>query len=131
VTGFNLRTGKGTSGTVLLAFVLAGMLLGVPSFSANADVYSPNGVLLSSAEWKQTSTDGKNVTVRDALTNSANPMIIAGVKGVNGYSLTVMSFWSDSVGGNELAIEVRQNGSVKANCEVTSAKVGTTYATDC
>lgn len=129
MTCFNLRNGM--FGMVASAFVLAGVFLGVPSFSANADVYSPNGVLLSSAEWKQTSTDGKNVTVRDALTNSANPMIVSGVKGVNGYTLTVMSFWSDSAGGNELEIEVRQNGSVKANCEVTSTKTGTTYDTDC
>ena len=114
-----------------MPLLLGALVLAVPSSSAMADVYSSNGVLLSSAEWKEASTDGKKVTVRDALTNSASRMITSGVKGVNGYTLTVMSFWSDSPDGDELVIEVRQNGSVKATCEVSSTKTGATYETTC
>ncbi len=129
MTCFNFR--KWTLGMAFMPLLLGALVLAVPSSSAMADVYSPNGVLLSSAEWKEASTDGKKVTVRDALTNSASRMITSGVKGVNGYTLTVMSFWSDSPDGDELVIEVRQNGSVKATCEVSSTKTGTTYETTC
>lgn len=111
--------------------MMAAVLLGTALNPAKAQVYSPNGVELSLAEWNEKSGDANAVTVRDALTNSANVMIKSGVKGVNGLTLTVLSFWSDAPNGGELTVEVRRNGSVQANCKVSSTKVGTAYETVC
>jgi hypothetical protein len=118
-------------GFLFPAVMLTAVLLGALVSPAQSEVYSPDGVELSPAQWTTASTDGKNVTVKDALTNSANSMITNGVKGVNGYTLTVMSFWDGSPNGDSLTIEVRQNGSVAANCQVSSAKNGSTYDTSC
>lgn len=118
-------------GFLFPAVMLAAVLLGALITPAQSQVYSPNGVELSQKEWAEASTDGKNVTVKQALTNSENSMITDGVKGVNGYTLTVMSFWDGSPNGDYLTIEVRQNGSVAANCRVSSAKDGSTYDTTC
>ncbi|WP_430473094.1 hypothetical protein ACQ0MK_13700 [Thalassospira lucentensis] len=119
------------SGVLLPAMLTAAVLLAAFVAPVKADVYSPNGVLLSSAEWKDASTDGKNVTVRDALTNAGNAMITNGVKGVKGYTLTVMSFWDSSPSGDTLVIEVRKDGSVQGTCDVTSTKTGNTFDTTC
>ncbi|MFV1852560.1 MAG: hypothetical protein ACMZ66_17905 [Thalassospira sp.] len=111
--------------------MMAAVLLGAALNPASAQVYSPNGVELSPAEWNEKSGDANAVTVRDALTNSANAMIKNGVKGVGGFTLTVLSFWSDSSNGDELTVEIRRNGSVQGNCLVSSTKVGTAYQTTC
>ncbi len=113
------------------AVMLAAVFLGALVTPAQSEVYAPNGVVLSPADWAKASTDGKSVTVKDALTNSENSMITNGVKGVNGYTLTVMSFWDAAPNGDYLTIEVRQHGSVAANCRVSSAKDGSTFDTTC
>lgn len=118
-------------GFLFPAVMLAAVLLSALVSPAQSEVYSPDGVELSPAQWAEASTDGKNVTVKDALTSSENSMITNGVKGVNGYTLTVMSFWDGAPSGDYLTIEVRQNGSVAANCRVSSAKDGSTYDTTC
>lgn len=126
---FNLL--QGARDFLFPALMMAAVLLGTALNPAKAQVYSPNGVELSPAEWNEKSGDSSAVTVRDALTNSANVMIKNGVKGVSGFTLTVMSFWSDAPNGDELTVEVRRNGSVQANCKVSSTKVGTAYQTAC
>jgi len=113
------------------ALMMAAVFLGTFATSAKADVYSPNGVLLSSAQWDEQSTDGKKVTVREALTNSENTMITNGVKGVDNYTLTVLSFWDGSSNGDHLSVQVRQSGSPQATCRVSSAKDGDKYDTTC
>jgi Tfp pilus assembly major pilin PilA len=118
-------------GFLLPAVMLAAVIVGALASPAQSQVYSPNGVELTPAEWAMASTDGKNVTVKEALTNSENAMITNGVKGVDGYTLTVMSFWGGAPNGDYLSIEVRQNGSVAANCRVSSAKDGSSYDTTC
>lgn len=116
---------------LFMAVMMAFVLLGTFMTSAKADVYSPNGVLLNDAQWAETSTDGKKVTVREALTNSENTMITNGVKGVQGYTLTILSFWDGSSNGDYLSVQVRKNGSAQATCRVSSAKDGSTYDTTC
>ena len=112
---------------VMMAFVLLGTFM----TSARAEVYSPNGVLLDEAQWDETSTDGKKVTVREALTKSENSLITNGVKGVAGYTLTILSFWDGSSNGDYLSVQVRKNGSAQATCRVSSAKDGDRYDTTC
>lgn len=104
------------------------LLLGLQVSSAA--VYY-NDVLINPSQWMMKSSDNGGVTVKQALQNSENRMIVDGVNSVNGYDLTILNFWQKSSDGDYLDIQVRQNGSVANTCYVYSVKSGAGYQTVC
>ena len=124
------------------AIMFAVMALGTLVSSPKAEVYNPNGVPISSSEWAETSPDSAKVTVKDALSNSGNATVVAGVtnSGAAPYLNLFGSdgagsiWWPSADGGNaEIQLQIRNaSGSVTTACTVTSKKdTAGKFATTC
>ena len=74
---FNLL--HGVRDAIFPAIMFAVLLLGTLVTAPKAEVRNPNGVPISKTELAEKSPDAAAVTVEDALSNSANPDVVAGV----------------------------------------------------
>ena len=114
------------------AIMFALMALGTLVTSPKAEVLNPSGVPISSSEWKQVSPDSAKVTVKDALSNSENSEVVAGVTNTGAAPYLNLSgsdgagsiWWPSSSGGNaEIKLQIiNASGSVTADCTVSSQK---------
>ncbi|WP_213474050.1 hypothetical protein [Thalassospira tepidiphila] len=124
------------------AIMFALMALGTLVTSPKAEVLNPNGVPISSSEWNQTSPDSVKATVKDALSNSENSDVVAGVTNTGAAPYLNLSgsdsagsiWWPAKGGGNaEIKLQIRNaSGSVTGNCTVSSKKgTGGKFETTC
>ncbi|MBR9901455.1 MULTISPECIES: hypothetical protein [Thalassospira] len=128
---------------VLFPAIMFGlMLLGSVVTSPKAEVRNPNGVPISKTELAEKSPDAAAVTVQDALSNSDNDDIVAGVSNpdsapylnLSGSDSAGSIWWPAKGGGNaEIKLQIRNaSGSVTGNCTVSSKKgTGGKFETTC
>ena len=113
-----------------IMFVL--MALGTLVTSPKAEVLNPNDVSISSSQWAETSPDSAKVTVKDALSNSENSDVVAGVTNTGAAPYLNLSgsdsagsiWWPSNDGGNaEIKLKIKNaSGTVTGNCTVSSKK---------
>lgn len=114
------------------AIMFAVMAPGSLVTSPKAEVLNPNQVPMSASDWAETSPDSAKVTVKDALGNSGNSEVVAGVTNNNAAPYLNLSgsdgagsIWWPSQSGDNAAIKlqiINSSGSVTAECTVSSKK---------
>ncbi|NIY76409.1 hypothetical protein HED22_12235 [Thalassospira sp. HF15] len=128
---FNLL--QGIRDALFPAIMFALLLLGSIVSSPKAEVRNPNGVPISKTELAEKSPDAAAVTVEDALSNSDNSDVVAGVtnKGAAPYLNLSGSdgagsiWWKPATKGGNAEIKltiINASGSPTAECTVSSKK---------
>ncbi len=128
---FNLL--HGVRDAIFPAIMFAVLLLGTLVTAPKAEVRNPNGVPISKAELAEKSPDAAEVTVEDALSNSANPDVVAGVTNtaaapylnLSGSDGSGSIWWKPATTGGNAEIKltiINASGSPTGSCTVSSKK---------